>query len=161
MQLESAARLAQKAATNEAEAFALGDNGSLRVFVFSTEALTAEEEEKEEEEVAEEKKKEEGRDGGRGDMTSGAYEVSMLCTFGLSLVCTSAVSFVGRAAVRWCAELAWGFVFTRPNLGQIFFTLAAGAAGLVGYARREAFYPHARRVYDVFFAGVGPSGLAG
>ena len=34
VQLERAARLAQQAAADEAEAFALGDNGSLKVFVF-------------------------------------------------------------------------------------------------------------------------------
>lgn len=157
VQLERAARLAQQAATREAEAFAVGDDGSLKVFVFPRGRSTLEEE-------AAEQKMEQKMEGGdeeghklpptRGDsqedLTSGAYEMSLLCAFGLSLICTCGVSFVCRSGLRWGLQLAWGFVFTPPNLGQVFFTLVAGAAGLIGYAQREAIHRQAQHVYSLF-----------
>ena len=118
MLLENRARKAEAAADAEAEAKALGDDGLISAFDFSAAGSMFEDPE---------------QTSAKKEMTTGIYEVYLLCAHMVSLMCITALCSL-------CRSLAWSivlFVAGLPSTTIIIIILAAFGAALVCYDKQE------------------------
>merc|ERR1719498_13363 len=119
MLLEHRARKAEAVADAEADALALGDDGSVSVFDFA---------------AVETSLMNSDQTSAKKEMTTGIYEACMLCAHIISLMCTSTLCSL-------CRRSAWSivlFVVGLPSTIMVVIILTAVGAALICYDNQEA-----------------------